>query len=220
MTGSRKIWDAPTRLVHWALVVLIPFAWWSHHDHMDWHRASGYAVLGLMIFRVLWGFVGSTSARFAHFVRGPRATLAYLPTLLNRSRSNFPGHNPLGGWSALILLGTLISQVVSGLFAVDVDGLESGPLSDRVDFDTGRQFARWHETSFTVLQILIVVHIAAVIFYLVYKRSNLIRSMITGLGPVDANQPLMFASWRRIVLIAIIAALIVWSAAAGFRIFK
>lgn len=218
MSGSRKIWDVPTRLIHWALVVLIPFAWWSHDDHMDWHRAGGYAVLGLLVFRVIWGFVGSTSSRFAHFVRGPRTTLAYLPALLKRNRSDFSGHNPLGGWSALILLGALISQVVSGLFAVDVDGLESGPLSDRIDFETGRLFAQWHETSFAVLQIVIVLHIAAVIFYLVYKRSNLIRPMITGFSASNVCQHLMFASWRRIGLIAVIAASLVWWVAAGLRI--
>ncbi len=218
MNQVRKIWDAPTRLVHWALVVLIPFSWWTHDDHMDWHLMSGYAVLGLLIFRLLWGFVGSTTARFTHFVRAPGEVLGYLPSLLTRERSQFTGHNPLGGWSSLVLLFALLSQLVSGLFAVDVDGLESGPLSYRVDFDLGRQFANWHETSFIVLQVLIVVHIAAVLFYLVYKRSNLIRSMITGSGISNDAQPITFASWWRIGCVTIVAVFVAWWVAAGFQL--
>lgn len=213
-----RLWDGPTRIVHWALVALIAFSWWSAKaDHMDWHRWSGYSVLGLLVFRLAWGVVGGGSARFVSFVRGPLTTLRYLKTLPKRTASDVPGHNPLGAWSVLAILATLIVQVVTGLFAVDVDAIEAGPLSDRVDFDTGRRLAHWHHLSFTALEVLVVVHLAAVLFYLVYKRSNLIGPMLTGRGRFDSDPGLSFAPLWRSVLVAAVAAAVAWWASKGFR---
>jgi cytochrome b len=214
-----RLWDAPTRIVHWGLVALIAFAWWAGETgHMDWHRRSGYAVLGLLAFRLAWGFAGSGSARFASFVRGRGATLAYLKTLPGRSPTDVPGHNPLGAWSVLAILATLAAQVVTGLFAVDVDGLESGPLSDRVDFDAGRLFAAWHHWSFWALEALVVLHVAAVVFYLAYKGSNLIGPMITGRRRFAADPALSFAPIWRAVLVALLAAAFVWWVSKGLRL--
>jgi cytochrome b len=214
-----RLWDGPTRIVHWGLVLLIAFSWWSETaGHLDWHRWSGYAVIALLVFRLIWGFAGSGSARFASFVRGPFATLRYLRTLPSRAPTDVPGHNPLGAWSVLAILATLIVQVATGLFAVDVDGLESGPLSDRVDFDTGRQAAHWHHLSFTVLEGLIVLHLAAVAFYLVYKRSNLIGPMMTGRRRFDADPGLSFAPLWRALLVAAVAAALAWWASKGFKL--
>jgi cytochrome b len=208
-----RLWDGPTRIVHWALVVLIAFAWWAaENDKMDWHRWSGYAVLGLLAFRLIWGFAGSASARFASFVRGPAATLAYLKTLPHRHHADVPGHNPLGALSVLALLAVLAAQVVTGLFAVDVDAIEAGPLSDRVSFDTGRLLAKWHHWSFTALEALVVLHLAAVAFYLIYKRSNLIGPMVTGRRRFAADPGLGFAPWWRIAVVALVAfALMAWA---------
>lgn len=213
-----RLWDAPTRIVHWALVLLIAFSWWSAKaDHMDWHRWSGYAVIGLLVFRLIWGFAGSGSARFASFVRGPAATLRYLKTLPNRSPTDAPGHNPLGAWSVLAILAVLIVQVVTGLFAVDVDAIEAGPLSDRVDFDTGRRLAHWHHLSFTALEALVLLHLAAVGFYLIYKRSNLVGPMVTGRRRFAADPGLSFAPLWRAVLAAAAAAAVAWWSSKGFR---
>jgi len=213
-----RLWDAPTRLVHWALVILIGFAWWSAEaDHLQWHRWSGYAVAGLVAFRLIWGFVGSANARFAHFVKGPAATLAYLRTLPKRAPAITPGHNPLGAWSVLAILAILVIQVVTGLFAVDVDAFEAGPLSDRIDFDTGRLFARWHHWSFTALQVLVVLHLAAVAFYLVYKRDNLIGPMVTGWKKVAADPRLVFAPLWRAAVATLVAAGFAWWVSKGFR---
>ena len=191
-----RLWDGPTRLTHWLVVGLLGFSWWSAEtDHMDWHRWSGYVVLGLVVFRLYWGLFGSQSARFASFVKGPRATLAYMATLGKRAPSDVAGHNPLGAVSVVLILLLLAAQVTFGLFAVDIDGLESGPLSTYVDFDTGRLFAKWHHWSFTGLQVMAVLHVSAVIFYLVYKRQNLIRPMITGRRDFPADPGLRFAPW-------------------------
>ena len=214
-----RLWDGPTRLVHWALVVLLGFSWWSAEtDHLQWHRWSGYAVVGLVAFRLIWGVAGSGSARFAGFVKGPAATLAYLRTLPSRVHQVIPGHNPLGAWSVVVILLVLIVQTVTGLFAVDIDAFEAGPLSDRVDFDTGRLFAKWHHWSFTALQILVVLHLIAVAFYLVYKRANLIGPMITGYRRAAQDPGLVFAPLWRAVVAILVAAAFAWWVSRGFRI--
>src|SRR5262245_11528061 len=111
-----RVWDIPVRLFHRLLVPLIAFAWWSAEaGHLEWHRLAGYAVLALLLFRVAWGFVGSDTARFGQFLRGPAAIGAYL-----RGRLVVLGHNPLGGWSVFAMLLLLIAEVTLGLFAVDV----------------------------------------------------------------------------------------------------
>jgi cytochrome b len=214
-----RLWDGPTRVVHWALVVLIPFAWWSAEaGKMDWHRLAGYGVTGLIVFRLIWGFAGSASARFAGFVRGPGATLAYLRTLPSRARKDLPGHNPLGAWSVLAILAVLVAQVVTGLFAVDVDAIEAGPLADRVDFDTGRLFAKWHHWSFWALEALVALHVAAVVFYLTYKRANLIAAMVTGRQAFAEDPKLAFAPAWRAALAAVAAGFIAWFVARGLRL--
>src|ERR1700726_3554826 len=135
-----RVWDGFTRLVHWLLVVLMGVSWWTAgHHHMDYHRYSGYALLGVLSFRLYWGVFGSTTARFAHFVKGPRSIWRYLRS---KARHVTPGHNPLGALSVLALLGLLLAQVTLGLFSVDVDGIESGPLSHWVSFETGRAWLR------------------------------------------------------------------------------
>jgi cytochrome b len=144
---------------------------------MDYHLYSGYALLGVLVFRVYWGLVGSHTARFAHFVKGPRAIWRYLRA---GSRHQTPGHNPLGALSVLALLGLLLSQVVLGLFSVDVDGLESGPLSRFVSFDTGRACAHAHHIVFSALVAFVALHLAAILFYWIIKRDNLVRPMLTG----------------------------------------
>lgn len=212
-----KLWDGPTRFVHWALVITIGFAWWAAETRqMGLHRLAGYTVVGLVVFRLIWGFAGSRTAKFSSFLRGPRATLDYIRTLPSRAYNPAPGHNPLGAWSVLAILAVLLTQVATGLFAVDVDGLESGPLSHRVDFDTGRRFAGWHELSFTALQVLVALHIVAVIFYTVHKRADLVRPMVTGRKQFPEDPQLNFAPLWRSILAALAAVLFAWWASKGF----
>jgi len=212
-----RLWDGPVRLTHWLLVGLIAFCWWSAKDHLDWHLWSGEAVLGLVIFRVWWGFAGGGAARFSSFVKGPRTTLAYLGGLPKRDASLTPGHNPLGALSILAILLLLATQVVSGLFAVDVDGLDSGPLSDKVSFDTGRWWAGIHHQAWTALEVLIVLHLAAIAFYLVWKRTNLIGPMITGRRMLPSDPGLDRApAWRLLAGVALAGAA-AWFVAKGLR---
>jgi cytochrome b len=214
-----KLWDGPTRIVHWALVILIGFAWWCvKANQTEWHLWAGYGILGLIIFRLIWGFAGSASARFTSFVKGPAATLAYAKTLSKRSAVDVAGHNPLGGWSVVAILAAILTQAVTGLFSVDVDGLESGPLSDRVSFETGRLFSKWHDLSFTAIKLLVVLHLSAIAFYALYKRANLITPMITGYKSFETDPKLRFAPLWRAALGAGAAVAVTWWVMKGLRL--
>jgi cytochrome b len=214
-TGSAepraRIWDLPTRLVHWLLVPAIPFMWWSaKFDHLGWHRLCGYAILGLLIFRLIWGVVGSSTARFAQFLAGPRTIAAYLGGRLGKV---VVGHNPLGGWSVAAMLLALSIQVGLGLFAVDEDQIEAGPLSRFVDFDTGRTIAHWHHKVFWVVLALIGLHLLAILVYAM-RRRNLVGPMITGRAPLapGAAAPVLAPLWRAVIAAAIAAAMAVFIA--------
>jgi cytochrome b len=173
-----RVWDVFTRITHWLIVLLFCFSWGSaEYHHMDYHRYSGYALLGLLLFRVFWGFFGSSTARFAQFVKGPKAVWTYLRS---REPHSEPGHNPLGALSVVALLLLLTTQVVLGLFAVDVDGIESGPLSNLVSFETGRACAKVHHLLFNFLLAFAALHIAAILYYAFAKRRDLVRPMLTG----------------------------------------
>jgi cytochrome b len=213
--ATERLWDLPTRLVHWLIAALIPFSWWSAtHDHLPWHRLSGYTILGLLVFRLIWGFVGSTTARFHTFLRGPTGVWAHV-----RGRGEASvGHKPLGGWSVAAMLAMLAIQLALGLFSVDEDGLEAGPLSKFVDFDTGRAIAKVHHAGFLVLLGLIGLHLAAVAFYAL-RRRNLIWPMITGRARLPTGAPApRFARVRIAVLAALVAAAIAWFIAHGLRL--
>ncbi|MFC3713356.1 cytochrome b/b6 domain-containing protein [Sphingoaurantiacus capsulatus] len=210
-----RLWDIPTRIVHWSLAVLVPFAWWSAEQHdMERHRAAGYVILGLLIFRLIWGFIGSSTARFSGFVRGPAKVLSYAR---GKGDDAAPGHNPLGGWSVIAMILLLLTQVGLGLFASDTDGLESGPLSYMVSFETATTLADRHETMFNVLAAIIALHIAAVLFYLFVRRDNLITPMIGGARIYDVAPavPPTMASLGRAAVAALAAAGIAWWVSQG-----
>lgn len=174
------IWDLPVRLFHWVLVGLIAFSWWSAEYHYDdLHIWSGMAVLTLLIFRILWGFFGSSTARFANFVRGPRAVLGYL-----RGGWRGVGHNPLGALSVMALLGLVSLQVGLGLFASDEDGLMQGPLANLVSMGASDTAKELHEALFNVILGFIGLHVAAILYYRV-KGKRLLTPMITGKGEVE-----------------------------------
>ncbi len=215
--GSRvRVWDLPTRLVHWLFVSCVGVSWWTAETgRLEWHRWSGYALLGLLVFRIYWGFFGSSTARFASFVRGPRAVFEYM----RGSWKIAAGHNPLGSWSVVTLIVLLLVQVGLGLFAVDVDGIESGPLSMYVDFDTGRDAAKLHDVLFNVLLAVICVHIVAVLFYAVFRKENLVGAMITGAREYRVSDvaPVAGFSWVRFVAGVALASGITWAIARAFQ---
>ena len=174
---SQQIWDLPIRLFHWLLAASIPAAiatGMMGGAWIDWHGRIGLFILGLISFRVVWGFVGPRNARFASFVRGPRAVMAYL-----RGEWRGVGHNPLGAWSVLALLALTAAQVGTGLFAND-DIAFQGPLADLAGQDWSNRLRGVHALLKNGLIAMVALHVAAIFFYVCVKRENLLRPMLTG----------------------------------------
>ncbi len=201
------VWDVPVRLFHWLLLGLVGFSWWSGDqgdDWMDWHSKSGYAILTLLLFRIGWGFIGSDSARFAQFVRGPRASFAYLRSVLQRQPKAYLGHNPLGGWMIMALLLVLLVQVITGLLGND-DSDYSAPLSHWVSHDTSSFITTLHVYNFDLLLALVGLHLAAVLTHLIMRRDDLLTAMFTGFKTSLTGESAgrRVSVWRAIVLLGV-----------------
>jgi cytochrome b len=219
MAGPNRIlvWDGALRLFHWSTVFLVAAMWWTAENGiMDWHKRMGMMLLGLISFRLVWGLLGPRTARFTSWKIGPGAILGYLKGLTGGAHKPSFGHNPVGTLSVIAMLLALCVQVGTGLFSVDVDGLESGPLASLVSFEAGRQAAEIHETAFNVLVILIGLHIAAIVTYLVFFKDNLVRPMVTGRrasedfegGETLADNKL---SWPRLAIALAVAVAVMWA---------
>lgn len=207
MTDRVRVWDLPTRLAHWVMVILFGICWWTGEtEHMHWHRIAGYGVLGAVLFRLGWGLCGGETARFRSFVRSPAATLHYVRKLVRHDRADSPsaiGHNPLGAFSIVAMLGLLLTQTVLGLFAVDVDGIASGPYARWVSFKTGRRFAHWHAANFHLLLALIGLHLTAIVFYRFARGERLLPAMIHGFKwRTSPGEAPYFVPWWRAALLA------------------
>lgn len=175
------VWDWAIRLVHWLIVVLVPLLWWTAEEgHMDWHRSFGLTMFGLVLFRLIWGVIGTWTARFMPMVRRIGSLKPYLGTLRQRQHRATYGHSPLAVLSVFALLLTLATQVATGLISVDVDGLESGPLAILISFETGRQAADIHEFNFNLLSALIGLHLIAIAIYQFVMKEKLVGPMISG----------------------------------------
>ena len=212
MTGLMrgvKVWDLPSRIAHWALSLSIlgsygtaEYGWFS----MQWHFYFGYAVITLVIFRVLWGFFGSEHARFRNFVRGPSAVWRYLSSLGDKNSVETTGHSALGGWAVIVLLAATLAQGISGLF--NTDEIEwFGPLSEKAPGDLVEQMSWFHSNFEGVLLVIIGIHIAAALLYLLIKKQNLISPMISGVKhTVQAEHAKQKPIWLALLLLAVSAA--------------
>lgn len=177
-----RVWDIPTRIFHWLFVGLIIFSFITGKigvTAMRYHEWSGFAILVLIGFRLVWGFIGGKQSRFSTFVSGPSTVIRYASSMLKKESKQYIGHNPLGGWSIFAMLTSVLIQAGTGLFAND-DILTEGPLYNLVSKETSDWLTSIHHLNQKILLVLVVVHIGAVIFYLIVKRDNLIKPMITG----------------------------------------
>ena len=210
---SVPVWDLPTRLFHWLLVILVIASYVTGNlgcNAMQYHEWSGVTILALLLFRLVWGFVGSRESRFVTFIQGPSAVIRYVAILLRRDLPHYLGHNPLGGWSIIALLFTLLVQAATGLFAND-DIVTEGPLFDWVGKATSDWLTRVHKVNQQVIIGLVCIHVAAVLFYFFYKRQNLVLPMITGVKPWRGTEtkPVNGRTWLA-ALIAGLTALAVY----------
>jgi cytochrome b len=207
-----RLWDVPVRLFHWLLVALFGLSWaTAEYGLIEIHRLSGYSILTLVLFRIYWAFAGSTTARFKHFLRGPKTVIAHMSTIFHRDEDASAGHNPLGGWNVVAMLLLLLVQTGLGLFAIDDFGIESGPFAHYISFETAKQVTALHETVFNILLVLIALHVVAVLGHLAIKRENLIMPMITGnkaLTPKQAGSLTLRPLWQGVIAAAVCAAFV------------
>ena len=214
-----KLWDFPVRLFHWALVLAIVTAWWTNRQVMiDIHAIAGYSVLALVLFRIIWGFVGSSNARFADFLSGPKRVIGYLKKVPNGSMADltYAGHNPAGGWMVAVLILLVGVQAVSGLFASEDTFLFfDGPLVAYVSSDVASTMNWIHHTNINLIYAAVGLHVFAAVFYLAVKRENLIRAIVIGTRSVPAELAGRFANIRFAspvlgIAILIVCGLLVW----------
>lgn len=207
-----RVWDAPTRLFHWAIVVLIVVSYVAiKRDNLPLHLLSGFAMLTLLLFRLVWGFVGSDTARFRRFLRSPVEAFRHLAHFPRREPDTEIGHNAAGGWMVLVMLGLLAAQVGTGLFSnADVEG--EGPLAHRVARAASDQATAVHGYLFNVILGVVALHVLAVVAYAVVKRHDLVRPMVTGRKrlPATMQQP-RFSNPLLAVLILAVCGLLVWT---------
>jgi cytochrome b len=208
-----KIWDLPTRLFHWLLFVSVSAALWTGWmggSWIDWHGRLGLVVLGLLVFRLAWGVVGSTYARFAQFVPTPGRVLAYL-----RGHWHGEGHNPLGALSVFALLGFLGWQAGSGLFSND-DIVYEGPLADLVSSATSVWLSSLHRQGLWVILGLVGLHLAAIAVYAL-RGKNLVRPMVRGWKETEDPdaQPAKGGGPLAMVLALALAGVAAWIADGG-----
>ena len=187
-----RVWDLPTRVFHWVLAFSVVASIVTAKlggAAMVWHFRLGYLALGLLLFRIVWGLVGGRWSRFASFLYAPVRVWAYLRGQRDPQGRDEVGHSPLGALSVWALLGLLLAQVGSGLFADD-EIANVGPLNRFVSGATAQLLTGWHkEVGESVLIALVVLHVAAVLFYRWVRRKDLLTPMITGDKPLPADTP-------------------------------
>ena len=205
--ARRRVWDLPLRLAHWAIAVAVAGAFATHYagtEWFPWHRACGYAVVVLVAFRIVWGFVGTRHARFASFVRGPRAIASFLT---GRGPEVHPGHNPLGALSVLALLASLAVQGATGLYAND-EIANTGPFYGWISPATSNRLTSVHAWNSNLLIALVALHLVAIAWYGVVRRRPLVRAMLDGRRPAaEVSEGEEIGGSRTMLAIVIVAVL-------------
>lgn len=177
-----KVWDLPVRIFHWSLVVLFVTAYVTNSlggDYFIYHLWSGYALIILVSFRIVWGLVGTYHARFSHFVKNPVATTKYALSVFKKKDTHYLGHNPLGAVMVVFLLVAILVQAITGLFTND-EIFNVGPLYAYINDELSLQLTSLHRQLFYWILGAIALHIIAVIVHVVFKRDNIVRAMFSG----------------------------------------
>ena len=190
-SSNRKIevWDVPTRLFHWLTAALVFAAYITWRlDWMNWHAKAGYAVLTLIVFRLLWGFAGSDTARFSRFVASPPLALHHLAEVFRREPDHQAGHNPAGAWMVLLLLGLLFGETLSGLYVAN-DVADQGPLTELTPARIANAITALHRIFWDVLLAAVALHVLAIAIYAIAKGHDLLMPMITGRKDLPPEVP-------------------------------
>lgn len=212
-----RVWDLPVRLFHWALAVLIVVAVVTQKiggNATEWHFRAGYSILALLAFRLVWGLIGPRYARFSSFLYGPSTIVGYVRGGKEALKRKYLGHNPLGALSVFALLGVVLAQAVSGLYAND-DIASEGPLVKFISKELSDRITWFHkDVSANLIYILVAMHVLAIIFYHVRRRQNLVKPMLTGDHEVDFDAEPANDSWGMrllaVLVLGLCAAAVYW----------
>ncbi|QQX81479.1 cytochrome b/b6 domain-containing protein [Shewanella sp. KX20019] len=205
-----KVWDVPTRLFHWGMLCLLGGLWWTAESgEMEWHQLLAYSLMILLGMRLLWGFIGSDTAKFSHFVRSPKTVFNYLQKTKQHGISASIGHNPIGGYMVVALISLVTLQLVTGLFATD-EIFTEGPLYATVKDDTALWLTWLHKQNFDLILILAAIHVLAVGVHM-FKGDKIIAAMFSGYKrlPSELEQPLVFASVVKAAIIVMVIGVLV-----------
>lgn len=211
------VWDLPLRLFHWALAATLLGSWLTYElgtAWLQWHVRLGYAALGLVTFRVIWGFVGTRHARFGTFLTGPGQVRRYAGTWLAGRPAPVAGHSPMAGWAVVALLTVVGLQAVSGLFQTD-DFLIEGPWYHAAPAWLRDLMGEIHAANFNLLLGLVALHLTVIAVYRWRLKEDLITGMITGRRPAPATAAIASQRLLRAALAALAAAGIVWAIVAA-----
>ncbi len=182
------VWDAGVRIFHWALLAAMIGAFVTiKMGKLQYHTWCGYVILALLLFRLVWGFVGGTHARFTSFIKGPGAIIAYLKNTIAGGKETSLGHNPLGALSVLAMLAALLFQSISGFLTNSDDFFFEAPLYKLVGKELSDKITTLHKLNENVMLALIGLHLAAIAFYFFFKKENLVKPMLTGVKEVEGE---------------------------------
>ncbi len=190
-TNEVKVWDPLVRVFHWSLVTAFIVAYVTEDDYLGLHTQAGYTIIGLVLFRLLWGLLGTRHARFSDFVRGPQTVTTYLKSLLTRHPTHYLGHNPAGGWMVIALLVTLLLTTLSGLLTYGIGESAAGPFAALGGNPGGfwsEAMEEIHEVLANLTLLLVFVHVGGVIVSSLLHRENLVRAMLTGRKPLSPSE--------------------------------
>ena len=197
------VWDWPVRIIHWYFPIAIAFMWWSgEQGEMVWHSWVGYSLVVAVITRLIWGFVGSRHALFRSFLKSPKDVIAYI-----KGRPfDGVGHNPLGGWSTILLLMLVLIQGASGLFSADDLAFE-GPFAYWAG-DLSPVLSEVHEVTWLLLQIAVLTHLLAIAYYVLLKRQPLVSAMLRGRGEGKYSDRAPRSSWLALSIALVVFGLL------------
>lgn len=226
MSEKRLVWDLPLRLFHWLLVLSMAASWYTAenseefieigstlYSYTEIHFWLGYWTLGLILFRLVWGFIGPRHARFSSFIAGPSKTLAYLRSMPRRDYAPAPGHNPLGAWSVVVMLALVSAQAITGLFIIDNTEVYAAPFHPSVEAATAKNMAAFHFFNFDIILWVVGLHVLAVVFYLLFKGQNLIGAMFTGRKPghlVSETEAISGSQLLKALIVIVLVSFAVW----------
>ena len=214
-TFKVQVWELPLRIFHWLLAVgVVVMLLSANFERFDVHITTGKLLVILLLWRIVWGFIGGSNARFSSLIFRPREYIDYILTLKHRTPGYTTAHSPIGSLAVIAILVALIVQIITGLVATDVDGLIEGPFAYYVSYELSRLATEFHHAHINWVITLLILHLAASAFYYLYKKENLVLPMIRGSRDIPEDRqysaPVFAPLWKALVAFLLVLAVCLW----------